>query len=253
MLQNNLFWRKFSPEKRYLFMALLTALAVHGLLLVLFRATPQSGSAINSNSATAGRIDLSDPANSRLAQWIKNHDPALMTAPNRQSGYSAALSKFPARSELEDLPLPLHLSVPRQLESAPLPENITGRTHLLNSQLAMPPTVSKKTTPVLTVCCNGRPVKKLQEIFDNMLKKQQLAKLDFSQLQQLTVKIAPPHLPGLENRLQLQQSSGSAELDRLVLQMIRGALLQKIIGPGEITLFIPGQLSAGKSQKGLTK
>ena len=250
MLQNNLFWRKFSPEKRCFFIALITALAVHGLLLVLFRATPQSGNSINSNSATAGRIDLSDPANSRLAQWIKNHDPALMTAPDRQSGYSAALSKFPARAELEDLPLPLHLSVPRQLESAPLPENITGRSHLLSSQLSLQLAVSKKSVPDLQICYNGRPNEKLQKIFDNMPGRQQLAKVGISQLQTLSVKIVPPRLPGLENRLQLQQSSGSYELDRLVLQTLRGALLQKIIAQGEITLSVPGQLPAGKSQKG---
>lgn len=253
MPQKNLFWYKFSPEKRCLFMALLTALAVHGLLLVLFRATPQSGSAINSNSATAGRIDLNDPANYRLAQWIKNHDPALMTAPDRQTGYSAALSNLPARSELEDLPLPLHLSVPRQLESAPLPENITSRSHLLSRQLPHPQTVSKKSSPVLMIYYNGSPAEKLQKTLDAMLDKQQLTQLEITQPQELSVKIAPPHLPGLENRLQLQQSSGNAELDRLALQMIRGALLQKIIGPGEITLFIPVQSSAGKSQKGFAE
>lgn len=220
-------WQKLPPERRYLLLAVVAALAVHGVLLVLFRPLPVTSTASNSKLATVGRIELDAPSSEAMARWMQNHDPAAMTAPDQQIGYSQVLNNFRQRKELEDLPLPLHLNVPRQLELAKLPEKITERSNLLANLPSKNAVGAVPATGGLTVFKNGWPNRELQEYFVDIFDVGTMRKFVSGSRCELSVSVLPPRFESQDMRLSLQRSSGIGELDKLALHSLRILLMQK--------------------------
>ena len=224
--QKNL-WPQLTAERRYLAAALITALAVHGILLLLFQPQPVTGDISNDELAKVGRLALDAPGSGAMVRWMQNHDPALMTAPDQKRGYSQVLNDFRGRQKLEDLPLPLHLNVPRQLELARLPENAAPRTNLLASRPAPELKQLGKAVPALQIYLNGTRQTKLPKSLQRLSSADSMPQLTGNTQRKLLIQVLPPRLENLERQLLVQQSSGVKKLDALAMTALRNALLQE--------------------------
>lgn len=104
--------RKSGRWQKFPLTAILIAAAVHLLLLVLFRAPGNTHGGNIGETAGIIKIDLTRPENYSLAQWIENHDPALMTRADKTRGYSSVLSDVSVHTAPDDLPSVPVLSTP---------------------------------------------------------------------------------------------------------------------------------------------
>ena len=93
--------------------AVIVALLVHLMLLLLFRQAPVTSDAQLDNKAFITQLELNSTGNQELAKWVQLHDPALMVSSDRRSGFSSVLASVSKPPQLDDLPLPPSLSVPR--------------------------------------------------------------------------------------------------------------------------------------------
>lgn len=220
MLQLN---RKLAPKVRNFWGALLLAVLVHLLLLILFRASPMQSEMAQDGLPKVGRIELDDPANKAFAQWLKNHDPALLLAPGKNNNFGSVMQQTFQRNAVEDLPSLPHLSAPRRQEAARsavarfksaantlLPEE----TSYLQSRRSAGKTA---VTPVVYIDHRElAEAEKLVAVPAKLIAAMPAA--GRSKLQNTLIAVAPPRLKGMEARLNLTQSSGNDALDKAALQ-----------------------------------
>ena len=211
ILQHSL--QKISPQDRCVWGALIIALAVHLLLALLFRHTPAQNSHDSSESPKVGSIVLSNTENAGLAVWMKNHDPAVMTVPDKVLGYSAVLGNEKPRSEPEDLPNLVQPVIPQKspetTEVAKLKISIRGVL-----QESMIPQIYKVSKARPAVTLNGEYAGKISEILLAVLKADAV-KLPENQdkISDTALEIQPERLPGTGARVVLIRRSGSEALD----------------------------------------
>lgn len=207
-----------SESRRLWLMAAATAVAVHGLLLGLFRYAPRVNPPESDELPAVGAIDLAVPGNAALAQWMAIHDPALVTAPNVTNGYSMVMSIPVFRRGLEDLPHPPVLTVPGTTKST-VPEMV------LNTEppalLRAVRTPWRPESPVSTrvrVTLNGRELPGLSGELTRWRNARSKSDKVLPAAGMITeIELGPSRIPGLGRRMRLVRSCGKPEFDRRAL------------------------------------
>lgn len=214
--------------------ALLLAILVHLLLLVLFRTSPVQSELAQGDLPRVGRIELNDPANRSLAEWLQHHDPALLLAPGRNNSFSKIMEQKMPRNTVEDLPSLPHLSAPRRAEVkseeikfTPLRvELLPGQTFHLQSNLQ-----NSKPLAGTVISVNHQPLAGESRYLSGaagLLKK--LPAPEKSKLASTVISVAPPRIAGMEHRMNITQSSGNAQLDKIALHNTANYLAQSAGG-----------------------
>ena len=214
--------------------ALLLAMLMHLLLLVLFRTSPVQSELTQGDLPRVGRIELNDPANRALAEWLQHHDPALLLAPGKNNSFSKIMEHKMPRNTVEDLPSLPHLSTPRRTEVknekikfAPVKVNLLPeQTFHLQSHLQ-----NSKSPAGVVISVNRQPLaggsRYLSEAFV-LLKT--LPAAEKSNLVSTVISVAPPRIAGMEHRMNIAQSSGNSRLDKIALQNAANYLARAAVG-----------------------
>lgn len=222
--------QKFSPQSRCVWGALLIVAAVHLLLAVLFKHTPQASQENISELPRVGRIVLSDKSNENLVKWMKNHDPAVMTAVDPVLGYSQVMAKSYQRSEPEDLPNLLQPVMPQKSVAV----HQTGRLEILSEKLLPESTPvmllhdkqTKAETAGFLAVINGEYSAAISKKAAELLAGYDLKKLQELQKNSNTeLEIVPGRLEDTGARVVLKKSSGSLLLDEKASEIIHKSML----------------------------
>lgn len=210
--------------------ALAAALLVHLLLALLFKHNPGENHKNVSELPRVGHIVLSSPSNAELTKWMKNHDPAVMTAADTQLGYSQIMNQKYLRSEPEDLP---------NLLQPVMPQKITGINQVSTLKTSGKVTLSgnihfiqksrQKAPEAETAVLNGEYSAALGRLFAAMIAENhpQLPP-DVNKLPDTVLEIVPGRLAETGSRVIVAQSCGNRELDRKAMEtlykyMLKGA------------------------------
>ena len=198
--------------------ALIAAILVHVLLALLFKYTPAGSQHESGELPRVNRIVLSGKNNAELAQWMKNHDPAVMTAVDTRLGYSQVINQQYLRSEPEDLPnliqpvMPQKITGINQVTELKLSYNgmISGNIHILPPE-KLP---SKQNKWQKTAVLNGEYSAGLSEMLAAVLagSSSQLPK-DIASLPDTGLEIIPARIAETGSRVITTQSCGNAMLD----------------------------------------
>lgn len=249
MIQDRFFMEKSTKKSKRrsltdLAMATAAALLVHLLLLVLFHHAPVAGDVQIANSAFITQVPLNTAENQDLAKWVELHDPSLMVATDRRNGFSSVMEKINRPRQLEDLPLPPSLSVPRSPVlsdtgcSLPGGAVLPGDTaFLLNFQTGHP--------GLVTLTLNDR---KLNDLDD--LRKLLSAQMPSIQSPRTTVLYAAGAVQaGWQSQIYMLQSSGNAELDRRAFSGANLLLAMPAMAniSGELAFIWPATGKGGKN------
>ncbi len=211
---------KLAPKVRNFWGALLLAMIVHLLLLVLFRASPMQSEMAQDGLPRVGRIELDDPANQAFAQWLKNHDPALLLAPGQSNNFGSVMQQTFRRNAVEDLPSLPHLIAPRRQEAAkPSAAKFkTTANTLLPDETSYLQSSSSKTAAA-AVYIDHREFAAAEKLLAAPSKLiSALPAAGRSKLQNTIIAVAPPRLEGTGARLTLTRSSGNDALDKAALK-----------------------------------
>ena len=204
---------KIFPQDRWVWGAFAAAIGVHVLLLLLFGITPAQSPQDAGELPKVGTIVLSDPNNAELAVWMKNHDPAIMTVPDRVLGYSAVLGSGKQRGEPEDLPNLVQPVIPqKKLPVRPIGKlKISGRGVLHESNV---PQIYKAAAILPAVTLNGEYSAEIHKILTATLK-ENAGKLpvNWNKVSDTAFEFQPERLPGTGARVILTSGSGSDLLD----------------------------------------
>lgn len=213
--------RRQKESRRLFWEAFFAVLAVHALLLGLFRFAPRENPPEADELPAVGSIDLNARGNAALVQWLAIHDPALLTAPNREVGYSAVIGPVRFHHPVADLPQPPLLNAPEEVSAAerpPLPAPPPGRLFRVSGAgggaSALPAAGG-------AVTWNGRvwraPEEALRREFASVPGR---AAPD----RESVFELGPPRAEGLAMRFVLTGSCGDAELDRAAARLLRRQL-----------------------------
>lgn len=214
-------------------MSIVIALTIlfHGVLLLVFRPLEQPIGAMNSRQLHIQRMDLTDPDNRPVVDFINTHDPALMTMPHRRYGYSSFLNDFPAHPAPEDLPSPPRLIPPAVApEIAPLPTVAAARVLLLPSggeypvERTVPRKIRQLTQPA-EVWLNNRRWDAMEQLLLE-LKADRLEWQSDPKPLQTVLFIAPARLDGELENIQIQQRSGNRQLDQLAIMALNKYIMK---------------------------
>lgn len=212
--------------------ALIAALLVHVLLALLFKHTPGENRQDVSELPRVGHIVLSSKNNAELAQWMKNHDPAVMTAADPLLGYSQIINQKHLRSEPEDLP---------NLMQPVMQQKITGinqvstfkipRKGVLPGNIHMIPAEKNRYAGMeeaAAVVFNGEYSSDLGKLFSALLAeiRQQLP-ADMEKLPDTQLEIVPGRFAETGSRVVVAQSCGNAVLDRKALETLHKYMFVK--------------------------
>lgn len=207
--------------------AAVTAVAVHGMLLGLFRYAPKVNPPESDELPAVGTIDLALAENGELGQWLVLHDPSLLIAPSVENGYSMVMAVPVFRNGVEDLPHPPVLSVPGAPTSkAPRIVLNTEISAILSAGNAAWHPDPAMASPV-RVSLDGRdlplPGRDLTRWRDGLAPSKK-----FPAAGKITeVELGSERLPGLGARLRLIRSCGDAEFDRQAVLYV-AAYLRRI-------------------------
>ena len=222
--------QKIPPSVRCVWGAVLVALLVHLLLLLLFSHTPAQSAYDAGELPKVGRIVLSDKSNAGFAQWMKNHDPAVMTMPDTVRGYSSVLNSTAVRPEPEDLPNLMQPVIPQPKSSirqiAPL--KVANTNLLLPYSIARSNGDAAENRAVLpAVALNGEYSPQIDKILALELSEIPSAKLNNLQnLPDTVLEIVPGRLAAATPRVLLAKSCGNSELDRKAMETLYKYMLK---------------------------
>ena len=222
--------------------AVIVALLVHLMLLLLFRQAPVTSDAQLDNKAFITQLELNSTGNQELAKWVQLHDPALMVSSDRRSGFSSVLASVSKPPQLDDLPLPPSLSVPRSPVlndfqcSLPAGSVLPGDTVFLQDY-------RNGSAGLVTVTLNDRKLKNLYAL-RKMLSGNMPAT---GEVRPTVLYAAEAARPGWLGEVYLLRSSGSSELDRRALSGAKRLLAMPEMAniSGELAFIWPSHLSKG--------
>lgn len=250
--------QKIPPTVRSVWGALIVALLVHLLLALLFRHTPAQSRYDSGELSKVGRIVLSDKSNAEFAEWMKNHDPAVMTISDPVLGYSSVLNSAKLRTEPEDLPNLMQPVIPQKKSGI----HQIGQLKVANNNLLMPYSskrngiFAKSNGVQLPVVVNGEYSSQLAAVLPGVLAELPPDKLSaIRQLPETIVEIVPGRFAGTMPRIVLQKSCGNGELDRKAVETIYKYILKNAgdAGHNGKVLFIWRNVrlpeTVGKEQK----
>ena len=203
--------------------ALTLALLVHVLLALLFKHTPGESRQDVSELPRVGQIVLSSRNNAELAQWMKNHDPAVMTAADTKLGYSKVINQKPLRSEPEDLPNLMQPVMPQKIAGAGKVSTLKvsrrgvlpGSIHILAAEKSSAGKLSA------AAALNGEYSADLSKLFAALLAEsgQQLP-ADMKDLPDTRLEIVPGRISETGRRVIVAQSCGNVMLDKKALETL---------------------------------
>lgn len=205
--------------------ALVAALLVHLLLALLFKHTPGESQHTVGELPRVSHIVLSEKENVELARWMKNHDPAVMTAVNTQFGYSRVINQQYLRNEPEDLPnlmqpvMPQKITGINQVSTLKISNQgiLPGNIHILPPEKAFAPQNKWLKTVILNGEYSEELGRMLSVMFDNskLQLPPEIAKLPDTQLEAV-----PGRTVETGSRIIVVQSCGNAALDRKALETL---------------------------------
>lgn len=106
-------------QRRLTYLAVLTAILIHAVLVVLFRYSPATAAPTVGDLPAVEVLDVRQPGNKQLVLWLRNHNPALLTQSDPEFSYSRILQISAPQSAVEDLPRPPQLTQPRPAGNTP--------------------------------------------------------------------------------------------------------------------------------------
>ena len=209
-------WNKIPVGKRRTLAVFVLTLLIHALLLVLFRQAPTQAISIQRELPRVQTVDLTDPGNQAVAEWMNMHDPSMTTLPNRRHGFSRMLNKFNAHPVLEDMPTLPPLSLPNMPERAKLERKRAERKNIFpaaanwqNSAAESLPSVRN----TVRVWLNGSR----NQMLENILSEAAANKKADNPTQ---LVVPPARLQGLVSTIELKSSCGNKELDNAALSAV---------------------------------
>lgn len=230
--------RRDAEQRKLVWAALLTVLAVHGLLLGLFRLAPRESPPEAGDLPAVGSIDLNARGNAALVQWLTIHDPALLTAPNREFGYSAAAGTVRFHHPIADLPNPPLLNAPEgamRPAEHPVPVPPSGR--MLRAAGGIRSGAAEAAAGTGAVTWNGRVWSGPAKALERSLGQEGAGRALPGKAS--VFELAPARGEGLAMRVVLTESCGDAEFDRAAERMLRRHLAAKAMRSGEVAVDWP--------------
>ena len=207
--------QKISPESRCIWGAFVTALLIHLFLMLLFDHTPAQNSQNSGELPKVGSIVLSDASNAELVVWMKNHDPSIMTVPDKVLGYSLVLGAEKQRSEPEDLPnIVQPVTVPKAVAADNIrPLDPVSRGVLYEPFIAQKNNLAARQT---AVTINGEYSAEAADIL-TLLLRENAGQLPSGggKITDTGLELQPERIPGTGARVVLIRSCGNEILDKI--------------------------------------
>ena len=236
-------WKKLQTKSRKnnncLWAGVVTALLVHLALLGLFRPLHLPDAQLADELPKLGSIDLARPENANLAQWLENHDPALIIAADNQSGASSIIRNFAVHPIPEDLPMQLRLSEPSPLkapQSTPIQDS-----HKRVLALYWPDNTTAASYKTAAVWLNGKSFPAAEKLVrENVTEVPENAATTVIYVQNT------PQVHTVGDRLKLLTGCGVPQLDEHAAKIIRSCMALDENLSGEIAFVWQKTPIAGK-------
>lgn len=208
-------WQKLPVGKRRTLAVLALTLLIHAVLLVLFRQAPAQAISVQRELPRVQTVDLTDPENQSVAQWMNLHDPSATLLPDRRHGFSRMLNNFNAHPVLEDMPTLPPLSLPNMPERAKLERKRTERKNVFPAATHWQSIPESESTSgnTVRVWFNGSRHRTLEELLAAVAKNKSAA-------DPTCLTVPPARLQGLVCTIELKSSCGNKDLDSAALSAV---------------------------------